>query len=838
MPHFPRLSTFMLWIGSFLFCGLLAAQAFSPDSLAYEISFKPPSCPGGSDGSAAVLVPDTTGMSILWNTGSDSFSISSLSAGVYSFQLSNSQVMVEDQIVILDPDPIKISLVGIDSVSCPGGSDGRIEVAASGGSGLITYSWNDPNQQELSEAVFLSAGTYRVMLSDSNNCSIFQDFTVPEPPPITITLQSTNVSCQGESTGSISAMVSGGSAPYRYNWDSGTQDAIITNLAAGDYTLSVTDSKGCQESISQNITEPAEALRFTIQQDQRGCAGQSLNIASIIPSGGQAPYTFSWPDGQTSATANKLAAGPTNVSITDAAGCNASANIALEDLAPIRFNLIATRPSCNGSSDGAMGFNQLSGGAATNDSEYSFAWSNGSSDFVASQLSGGITYGLTVTDPQGCSGERERFLEDPIPIQFNSNSSPPRCFNSSDGQISITDITGPNPGNYTIQWSDNAGNSNNTTLSGLDAGLYTVHVVDQGGCSASEKIALTAPEQLLGEIRKTDATCFGDTDGSILVETRGGTGNYTYEWSNGSTLPNLNMLAAGNYTLRITDANNCEFIASTTINQAEQIIISTTTSDVVCAGDATGQIRISATGGNPPYTYKVNDTGFSRNNEFIGLVAGNYSVSARDAKGCVRSKPVQVADGPAFSIDLGPDTTILLGDSLFLMANYTGAVGIPSFLWQGSYDGTLVCRGDSIDREASSVVFCPRPNAKPNYEIDYTLLLIDENGCEAEGQIRVRVEKIRTVEVPSGFTPNGDGQNDLLLVHGWPGTMVSKFQIFDRWGQLLYEDGGFSVNEPNKGWDGTYQNQPMKAGTYIWQMELIYEDGSFEILSGSSTLLR
>lgn len=832
--------TYTLTVSDEYGCTETGTVNFEPSSLAidYDITTIAPSCAGNMDGEVAVVLAAPSGVSILWNTGHTTFTVSGLAAGTYTFELNDGGCMGGGEVTLSVPNPINLALVSIDSVSCPSGSDGRIVVEASGGTGAISYSWDDPNLQVLSEAVFLSAGTYRVSAEDSNGCSTFQDFTVPEPAPIDINLSTTDVACRGQSTGIITAMASGGNGTYVYSWDNGSQEPSASNLAAGDYTLTVTDRKGCQQIVTQNITEPAQGISASSQQDQQGCAGQSLNIATVNSSGGEPPYTYAWPDGQTTATATNLAAGLVTVTITDASGCDLDVSLNLQDLAPITFNLIATPPTCNGSTNGAMGFNQLSGGAANNDGEYTFLWSTGSTAFVANNLAGGITYGLTVTDPQGCTGERERLLEDPAPIQVVTSSTSPTCFGFTNGQINIEGISGPNAGNYAIQWGANAGNSTSQTVDNLAAGLYTVRVTDSQACETTQEVVLTNPSQLLGQLNKTDATCFGDTDGSIVATASGGAGSYSFSWSNSSTLATLNKLPAGSYTLTITDANNCEFVSSTEIIEPPQITASTTTTDVVCFGDATGRINILGGGGRPPFTYSIDNSGFSRNSEFIGLLAGNYTASVRDVGGCTTSIPVAVADGPLFGVDLGPDSTIIFGDSLFLSASYQGAVGTPSFTWRGSYDGTLLCRGDSLDRAASTVVFCQRPNAKPDYEIDYTLLLIDENGCEAEDRIRIRVQKIRAVSVPSGFTPNGDNQNDLLVVHGRPGTSIRSFQIFDRWGELIYEDGGFAVNDLTRGWDGTYKNQLLNSGNYLWQMEVIYEDGSSEILSGATSLLR
>ncbi len=813
---------------------------YSPSSLniSVNLAVNPPSCSGNTDGTATAQMANPTDFTFLWSNGATTQTATGLAAGTYTVVIEQGGCSVTETVSINDPAPLNLSLVRVDSVSCAGGSDGRIQMAGSGGTGVLSYTWNDPNLQVLDEAVFLSAGTYEVRVEDENGCFQTQTVTVAQPAPITIGFNATNVDCRGQNTGSVIATANGGNGNFSYSWDTGSQTATANNLAAGSYTLTVTDQKGCGAIDLVQITEPTEGIDAVTTQDQRGCAGQALNIASVAVSGGVPPYDFSWPNGATTPSATGLAAGSNSVIITDAAGCTFTSTVVLTDLAPITFNLLATPPACNGGTDGAMGFNQLSGGAASNDSEYSFAWSNGATGFVANNLTGGEIYSLTVTDSQGCTAVRERLLEQPAAIQISTSFDPPACFGFTNGSIAIDGISGPNAGGFQIQWDANAANSTSLTVGNLGAGVYTAVVTDARGCQASTEVILNQPTLLQGTLSKVDATCFGDTDGSILVNANGGVGNYNFNWSNGSNLSTLNNLAAGTYTLTITDANACEYIQTISILEPPQITAAAQAVDVICFGDATGRITITGGGGRPPFTYSIDNSGFSRNNEFIGLIAGNYTASVRDVGGCTTSVPISVTDGPRFTIDLGPDSTIIFGDSLFLVPSFSGAVGEPNFIWRGSYDGTLLCRGDSLDREASTVVFCQRPNAKPDYEIDYTLLMIDENGCEAEDRVRIRVQKIRNIAVPSGFTPNGDGQNDLLLVHGRPGTRIGLFKIFDRWGELVFEDGDFPVNDPSRGWDGNFKNQPLHAGAYLWQLQVIYEDGSLETLSGSTALLR
>jgi gliding motility-associated-like protein len=231
-------------------------------------------------------------------------------------------------------------------------------------------------------------------------------------------------------------------------------------------------------------------------------------------------------------------------------------------------------------------------------------------------------------------------------------------------------------------------------------------------------------------------------------------------------------------------------------------------------------------GGIPPYQYSLDNETFNGTGTFLGIFAGTYPVYVRDAGGCAYELQVTVTEPDPISVDLGPDLDLTFGDSLQLEALISNAAGTVSYNWRGGYEGTLSC--DS----------CAMPTVSPEFTIDYFLTVIDENGCVAEDRVRVNVRKDRVVAVPTAFTPNGDGNNDRLLVHGLPSTQVDVFRVFDRWGQLLFEDVDFPVNAADRGWDGFFRGQPMQSGVYLWQAVILFPDGSEEVYSGQTTLIR
>ncbi|MEL7375425.1 MAG: PKD domain-containing protein, partial [Bacteroidota bacterium] len=555
-----------------------------------------------------------------------------LAAGIYELTITddnNCTFLFQDTIVA--PDSISLALTSIDSVDCFGGGNGAININPSGGTGDLNFLWNDPNAQVDASAVFLLAGTYTLVATDDNGCTNTVTYTVEEPDPLVLDFDRSDVLCRGEATGTATAIASGGNNGYTYDWDASANanDAILIDVPAGTYTVTVTDAKGCMTVDSVQLTEPATAVSASIVQDVQGCFGESLNVATVSPAGGTGNYTYLWSNDDMGTTARDLPEGTTTVVVTDDSGCTFEASIDLEDLEEITFNLITMMPSCNGSSDGGMGINQLMGGAGMDDSDYSFLWSNNTNGIAAENLTGGVTYSVTVTDPQGCQSTQELLLPDPPPITFETFTTDVSCFGFSDGEAGINNINGPNTGLFTITWSDNTGGSSDPNVTDLAAGAYSVLVTDVLGCTQNANLVIQQPAAITGDLTTRDATCFGDADGQIIADIDGGIPGYEYSWSVPGSGPTIDNIPAGDYELLVTDANDCEFVIQATIEQPDEVTANAQPQDVICAGDATGRILAIGGGGRPPFTYSLDGQFYTRSDQFLGLLAGQYTVYVR-----------------------------------------------------------------------------------------------------------------------------------------------------------------------------------------------------------------
>ncbi len=550
------------------------------------------------------------------------------------------------------------------------------------------------------------------------------------------------------------------------------------------------------------------------------CAGQANGQAAVFASGPQ-PVSYAWSSGETTARASNLAAGPNSVTVTDENGCRQDLSFTLGERDPVQPTIsFATSNLCDAT---VPRYLQLGKSYAR------YRWSTGDTTARVTDLVDGATYSVTVTTTAGCTGVDTFVYRAPAAVSFTAAITPVSCFGTRTGSITVSDIAGPLSGPYDLEWGESTDFATGPTVTELLAGKYELTIRQGEACRLDTTLTVGTPELLILETRKRDISCFAVRDGSIRTTVSGGTPPYRFDWSTGATASNLDSLGPGTYQLELTDANGCRESATLELESPGEITLSATVQAGTCGGEASGRIDLEASGGQPPYQYALDGAQFGPTPSFTGVNEGEYRVTVRDAAACTASTSVVLESGPELRVDLGEDIDLSFGDSVRFNPIITGATGPVDFLWEESDPGTLSC------------LICPAPVALPPYLVQYTVSVVDTLGCTAEDAITVRVEKIREVAVPTGFSPNGDGRNDRLLVHGRPGTRVEELRVFDRWGGQVYRDaaGDWAVNDPTRGWDGRGPGaKAMNAGVYIYKLTVIYPDNSRETLSGQTTLIR
>ncbi|MEL7421949.1 MAG: choice-of-anchor L domain-containing protein, partial [Bacteroidota bacterium] len=766
-------------------------------------------CQGTADGNVQITVVSGTGpftFELEGDINTDG-NFTGLVAGSYVATITDGNNCPGSiPFVIGAPESVTAALTA-DPVSCFGGNDGTASVVASGGSMPYTYLWS--NGQTTDTATGFLAGTATVEVRDANGCLATGQIDIGEPTALEVTLSELDPNCFNATDGSITATPSGGTGPYTYLWSDSQVAEMAIDLSAGNYSVTVTDANDCTVEAQIELTEPEE-LQLSVTTVEQACIGPPNGEATVTVTGGTMPYTYLWEDGQETATANGLVAGMYNVTVTDANDCEAIilADVPAADQVEI-VSFTIDNATCAGGQDGVINVT-LNGGTPP------YTWSGPLNGLQAG------AYSLTVTDAEGCFDVLNTTVGDAPELLLSSIATPVGCSGGTNGAIDLT-VTGGTPP-YTYDWS---GTSNDEDLNNLPAGNYTVQVTDANGCVASSTTEVPASTVIEPVATIEQIECNGAASGHISLAVSGGAAPYTFNWSTGTAGPTLSALPAGVYEVTITDAFDCQTTQSFEITQPEALSAEVFTEMVSCFGDRDGLIKIEGSGGTPPYRFRRDNGDWQTNATYIGLPAGGYSLWIQDANGCPQDLGITTITQPdLLEIDLGGNRDIQFGDTIQVFPTVMGGMDIIEYLWT-PYDSTwLACET------------CPRQLVFTDVQRDLFLEVIDENGCTAREGIQIRVSKDFPLAVPTGFTPNGDNINDLLLVHGLPGIEVLQFRVWDRWGELIYEEGGFMVNDPSTGWDGTFRDQNMNGGVYLWQVEALLPDGETTVVSGQATLIR
>lgn len=483
-----------------------------------------------------------------------------LNAGAYVVTVTDASGCTDELTTNLNATgEIVINESMVSEVDCDG-TGGSVFIAIAGGGENLTFSWSHDPDLNAPLAEGLAGGTYAFTVTSPEGCSESSSVLVPGaagPSGLAVAAQ-TDASCD-EANGSLSISVTGGVLPYTYTWlpDAGS-GAEISNLAAGEYALTVTDANGCIVSGSFPVAG-TPALSLVNSSTAPATCGEANGTASVEIFGGTGPLTYVWglnpePNGP---VAGNLLAGTYPVSVTDAAGCSITETITVAGTEAIVIAPTITNASCLGS-DGSISL-EVTGGTEP----YAFAWADTTaSAALLAEIPAG-TYTVTVTGAAGCSiiqtfdviGE-----SDDINI-FEESRTTPLCAGGANGRLSVFALGGDNTFSYA--WSN--GNSS-AEITGIVAGEYTVTATDGNGCSGALTLTLADGAGTVFEYPTADTTICQDD--ILAIDLTGDYQSVLVTGDNGysSSAPVSLIENAGTYTLTVTDFNGCPGAAELVLN--------------------------------------------------------------------------------------------------------------------------------------------------------------------------------------------------------------------------------------------------------------------------------
>lgn len=453
--------------------------------------------------------------------------------------------------------------------------------------------------------------------------------------PFSYTLSVTDAACP--TPGSIGASVSGGTAPYTYQWYNKSTGSIITSgspasLPAGNYGVVITDGAGCQYGSRHNPDFgqiATTSFTATVTTTPANCTNGTASVVAVDPSAAL-PISYVWSTGATSPTITGLTTGNYHVDIIDANGCHAAwdtglsgYNVFVPQAVTISIPTTTTPTTCS-ATDGAIAAFPAGGTAP-----YSYSWSNGDVTSSPSGLSSG-SYFVTVTDAIGCTGQASVFVGSSTPIAVTSSSSPSLC-TSNTGNASVVATGGMPP--YSYRWYTTPAQFS-ATATGLPAGTYRFEVTDASGCTQSGEVNVAPVNVINGSFSSTSPLCTSST-GALSISASGGALPYTYLWNNGATTPSLSSISAGNYSVRVTDNMGCRKTFNFNLNSFSPVGVTLSTGDATCEFNNDGTITATPYGGTAPYTYGWSTAATTPS--ITGLLHGYYSVRVTDALGCTAS---------------------------------------------------------------------------------------------------------------------------------------------------------------------------------------------------------
>ena len=717
---------------------------------------------GGNNGSIDVTVNGGSGnYTYLWS-GPNGFTattqdISNAYAGDYSLSISDGVCApVILTFLLTEPLPLLIDeeLSSHIDVKCFGDLTGVIEVKITQTSaGPYNYSIALVGGAIVHTAIDVTAtnytftglaeGTYIVTVSDLYGSNKAITTTISQPANA-LTIANTTVSnyngfsisCFGSNNGSIDLQVSGGTAPYNYQWTGPNSfssiNKDISGLEPGNYSVFITDAAGCSKSNNYTITEPSNLVLATNLKKDITCFNDANGEIKITVTGGTLNYNYTWTkDGipySTTEDISNLSPGIYDVTVSDANNCNPkTATFSITQPPILAVSLISqTNILCFGEATGAIDI-AVVGGTPTL-SGYNFAWT-GPNGFTSSNknlivITAG-TYNVLVTDNSGCSKALSVTLTQPTAIILSATTTPIICYGSNDASISLAINGGITP--YSITWSNLGGG---TFQDNLSAGDYLITVTDSNNCVKTLNVNIPeAPIFTINPVVK-NISCFGAQDGSINLNIIGGIAPVKLVWDDSIVAGNVrNNLAPGSYTVTIVDSKPCTIKKTFIIIEPQPLILSANITNAFdCDNADSGAINLLVAGGTPPFTYSWSN---GSTTEDLGTIpAGNYLITVTDSRGCSKQAQYSINRQPPIVIGVATKTEFDC-ETKFVKQTFVAQVsgGIPPYQLAWSSGTVSGSNNEMMNTSQNGTAI---------------LYVTDALGCKANYSFNVKLQSLGT----------------------------------------------------------------------------------------------
>jgi subtilisin-like proprotein convertase family protein len=602
-------------------------------------------CVGKANGKIDVNVSGgATPYTYLWSNGATSQDLINTVAGLYQLTLTDAngcQANLKNLVV----GGAQVMIVKKDSMvlpTCYGSTDGKIFFEPKNGQQPYTFKWSN---NTFSPNIFnLKSDIYKITVTDNSGCELYKTYQLPQPNIISISLNAIDsLTCYGAEDAAIDILVTGGTQPFQFFWNSGQTSEDLSGVPAGDYKLTVLDKNNCAVTSDAIIVPSTQPLTVQLETNNKDkCTGTAFGTIKVNVKGGRPNYKYLWSNGATTSNLVAVPSGTYSVTVTDANDCKASLNniVILSPLEELRLDTISTKKiQCHNTSDGEL-YAKILGGKTP----FAYNWSNGVEHFKSQradsvlQLNGNLGfYTLTVTDGLGCTVTSDTIiLKNPPAMNILlKDIANVKCKGTSTGFLKA-DVEGGTP-NYTFAWNNNKTTQN---IVNIPVGFYKLTVTDANGCrevSGSYEIKDPTNSLELSIKNISNVSCKSGNDGGIFLNTIFGIDPISYVWSKPltTTVSQLTGLSAGVYSVKATDALGCTAsINNIPVPEPQALGILIKAKDNLCFGQKAGSIIAEGLGGTPSPNYNFLWSNGEKTATISNLANGLYKTTLTDSKNC------------------------------------------------------------------------------------------------------------------------------------------------------------------------------------------------------------
>jgi gliding motility-associated-like protein len=686
----------------------------------------------------------------------------------------------------------------------------------------------------------LEVNNYTVIVTDTYGCAKTDSITLVQPDDIYLHPVIDPLLCFDASTASITLNPTGGSDSYpSVDWSlAGTPTAsdvlFVSALATGNYKVLLTDANGCKKDSVITVVNPAN-MSINTEETQIFdvlCKGLSTGSIEFSVENGKADYAYAWSQAGTGFSSTKdvqdLPIGTYDLIVTDDYGC-VSDLFSFEITEPdnlFNINGDIKEVSCLDGSDGKIFVSLEVLGAST---DFTYVW-NRNGTLLAEDIKdmanlSPATYLFAATDNFGCTQTDTFELANPEGITALFDTIEPSCYGDSTGSITLSASGGW--GDYEYDWRNpfNEMGINDSVVNNLLSGNYLVRITDGAGCLEHFPITLEGPEALSITAVITDNYCNTPINAGITISVTGGTPSYSYQWlENGddyATTQNIDALTADRYELIVTDSLSCEqssgILEVITPEPISFTVISS--QDNLCTNSNTGSLFLQGSGGTFPYQYSIDGGSAGTDSFFDGLAEGVHTFSITDTNNCSADSLITVLSEYELIANFSLDYTNPYIDWPISLNDSSIATDITSWFWE--------LGNGAVNQGQNTEVTYVAPGVYP-----ITLKISNEVGCEAIKMDTLIIEKGYKLTMPSAFTPNDDGLNDVFTA-SHENIIRTSLQVYNKYGALVFES-----NVLNAEWNGELKEVPLPQDSYLYVIEYVAESGIARTERGRFTLLR